>query len=70
MQIEGLVIDENISMGDLKGTLEVFLKKVFGQDREIRLRPSFFPLQSLLLKSIFLVKFVREKAVMFVSKQA
>ena len=43
MQIEGLVIDENISMGDLKGTLEVFLKKVFGQDREIRLRPSFFP---------------------------
>lgn len=43
MQIEGLVVDENISMSDLKGTLEVFLKKVFGQDREIRLRPSFFP---------------------------
>src|SRR3954469_3822231 len=43
MQIEGLVIDENISLGDLKGTLEIFLKKVFGQDREIRLRPSFFP---------------------------
>ncbi|MGE7758965.1 phenylalanine--tRNA ligase subunit alpha [Peribacillus sp. NPDC097895] len=42
-QIEGLVIDENISMSDLKGTLEVFAKKVFGQDREIRLRPSFFP---------------------------
>ena len=43
MQIEGLVIDENISMSDLKGTLEVFVKKIFGQDREIRLRPSFFP---------------------------
>ncbi|MEH6947769.1 phenylalanine--tRNA ligase subunit alpha [Bacillus sp. JJ634] len=43
MQIEGLVVDENISMSDLKGTLEVFLKKVFGQEREIRLRPSFFP---------------------------
>ncbi len=43
MQIEGLLVDENISMSDLKGTLEVFLKKVFGQDREIRLRPSFFP---------------------------
>ena len=43
MQIEGLVVDESISMSDLKGTLEVFLKKVFGQDREIRLRPSFFP---------------------------
>ncbi|MGZ9818969.1 phenylalanine--tRNA ligase subunit alpha [Peribacillus simplex] len=42
-QIEGLVIDENISMSDLKGTLDVFAKKVFGQDREIRLRPSFFP---------------------------
>ncbi|VEF47371.1 phenylalanyl-tRNA synthetase subunit alpha [Bacillus freudenreichii] len=43
MQIEGLVIDENITMGDLKGTLEVFAKKIFGADREIRLRPSFFP---------------------------
>jgi phenylalanyl-tRNA synthetase alpha chain len=43
MQIEGLIVDENISMSDLKGTLEVFTKKVFGQDREIRLRPSFFP---------------------------
>lgn len=42
-QIEGLVIDENITMGDLKGTLEVFAKKMFGADREIRLRPSFFP---------------------------
>ncbi|WP_191560653.1 phenylalanine--tRNA ligase subunit alpha [Metabacillus idriensis] len=42
-QIEGLVIDENISMSDLKGTLEAFAKKMFGEDREIRLRPSFFP---------------------------
>lgn len=43
MQIEGLVIDKNIRMSDLKGTLEVFAKKMFGDDREIRLRPSFFP---------------------------
>lgn len=43
MQIEGLVIDENIRMSDLKGTLNVLAKKVFGEDREIRLRPSFFP---------------------------
>ncbi|WP_062355282.1 phenylalanine--tRNA ligase subunit alpha [Bacillus kwashiorkori] len=43
MQIEGLVVDENIRMSDLKGTLEVFAKKMFGEDREIRLRPSFFP---------------------------
>ncbi|MFC5774622.1 phenylalanine--tRNA ligase subunit alpha [Ectobacillus antri] len=43
MQIEGLVIDKNIRMSDLKGTLQVFAKKMFGSDREIRLRPSFFP---------------------------
>jgi phenylalanyl-tRNA synthetase alpha chain len=43
MQIEGLVVDENIRMSDLKGTLEVFAKAMFGSDREIRLRPSFFP---------------------------
>jgi len=43
MQVEGLVVDENIRMSDLKGTLEVFAKKIFGDDREIRLRPSFFP---------------------------
>jgi phenylalanyl-tRNA synthetase alpha chain len=43
MQIEGLVVDENVRMSDLKGTLEVFAKKMFGDDREIRLRPSFFP---------------------------
>ncbi|MEW9500626.1 phenylalanine--tRNA ligase subunit alpha [Jeotgalibacillus marinus] len=43
MQIEGLVVDENIRMSDLKGTLNVFAKKMFGEDREIRLRPSFFP---------------------------
>lgn len=43
MQIEGLVVDENIRMSDLKGTLEVFAKKMFGEEREIRLRPSFFP---------------------------
>lgn len=42
-QIEGLVIDKNITMGDLKGTLEVFAKQLFGADREIRLRPSYFP---------------------------
>lgn len=43
MQIEGLVVDKNIRMSDLKGTLEVFAKKLFGEDREIRMRPSFFP---------------------------
>jgi phenylalanyl-tRNA synthetase alpha chain len=42
-QIEGLVVAEDITMGDSKGTLEVLLKKMFGEDREIRLRPSYFP---------------------------
>lgn len=42
-QIEGLVVDKNITMGDLKGTLEVVMKKMFGEEREIRLRPSYFP---------------------------
>lgn len=42
-QIEGMVIAENITMTDLKGTLELLAKKMFGEDREIRLRPSYFP---------------------------
>ena len=42
-QIEGLVIDKNINIGHLKATLELFAKKMFGEKREIRLRPSYFP---------------------------
>ena len=42
-QIEGLVVDKNITMGDLKGTLEVMMKKMFGEERKIRLRPSYYP---------------------------
>jgi len=42
-QIEGLVIGEDIRMSDLKGTLSLFAKEMFGDEREIRLRPSFFP---------------------------
>ena len=42
-QIEGLVVDEFISIADLKGTLEVLVKHLFGEEREIRLRPSYFP---------------------------
>lgn len=43
MQCEGLVVDKNITLADLKGTLEVFAKKFFGEKREVRLRPSYFP---------------------------
>lgn len=42
-QVEGLVIDEGISFADLKGTLEVFLHKIFSEDVGVRFRPSFFP---------------------------
>lgn len=43
MQIEGLVIDRNIRMSDLKGTLLQFVQEMFGKQTQIRLRPSFFP---------------------------
>ena len=42
-QIEALYIDENVSFADLKQTLTYFAKELFGQDSEIRLRPSYFP---------------------------
>lgn len=42
-QIEGLVVDHKITLADLKGTLLEFAKAVFGDEREIRLRPSYFP---------------------------
>ncbi len=42
-QVEGLVIDKNISLADLKGTLEVFVKKMLGENLELRFRPSYFP---------------------------
>jgi phenylalanyl-tRNA synthetase alpha chain len=42
-QIEGLVIDRDVTMGDLKGTLDAFAHRLYGQDIETRFRPSFFP---------------------------
>jgi phenylalanyl-tRNA synthetase alpha chain len=42
-QIEGLVVDKGITMGDLKGTLEVFAKALFGEATKIRFRPHHFP---------------------------
>ena len=42
-QMEGLVVDENVSMSDLRGTLEAFAKKLYGNDVSTRFRPSFFP---------------------------
>ncbi len=42
-QIEGLVVDKGITMGDLKGTLELVAKKLYGEDAKIRFRPHHFP---------------------------
>ena len=41
--VEGLVVGDNITLANLKFTLNLFLKKLYGEDIEIRLRPSFFP---------------------------
>lgn len=43
MQCEGLVVGENVTLADLKGTLEFLANKMFGEGRQIRFRPSYFP---------------------------
>jgi phenylalanyl-tRNA synthetase alpha chain len=42
-QVEGLYVDENVSLAELKGTLEVFCRKMFGQDVKVRFTPTYFP---------------------------
>ncbi len=42
-QVEGLVIDKDISLADLKGTLEIFAKRLLGESTKVRFRPSYFP---------------------------
>lgn len=42
-QIEGLVVDKNVTMADLKGTLEMFTKSLYGEDTRVRFRPHHFP---------------------------
>jgi phenylalanyl-tRNA synthetase alpha chain len=42
-QIEGLAVDEDITLADLKGTLLAFARAIFGEQRDVRLRPHFFP---------------------------
>jgi phenylalanyl-tRNA synthetase alpha chain len=42
-QIEGLYVDENVSVADLKGTLEFFIRELFGPDTEVQFRPHYFP---------------------------
>lgn len=42
-QVEGLAVDRGVTLADLKGTLSLFVREIFGPERQIRLRPSFFP---------------------------
>ena len=42
-QVEGLVVDKGVTMADLKGTLEAFIKELYGQDAKVRFRPHHFP---------------------------
>lgn len=42
-QVEGLVVDKGITMADLKGTLEIFVKKLYGEETRLRFRPHHFP---------------------------
>jgi phenylalanyl-tRNA synthetase alpha chain len=42
-QVEGLAVDSDITLGDLKGTLLTFARAIFGEERQVRLRPHFFP---------------------------
>ena len=42
-QMEGLVVDKDITMGDLKGMLELFIKELYGEEAKIRFRPHHFP---------------------------
>ena len=42
-QLEGLVVDENITMANLKETIDTFIKELFGEDMKTRFRPHYFP---------------------------
>src|SRR5207245_7512221 len=42
-QIEGLYVDKNVSVADLKGTLEFFMRELFGRDTDVQFRPHYFP---------------------------
>ena len=65
-QVEGLVVDEGLSLSDLKGILFEFAKKIFGRDLRVRFRPSFFLSLSPVLRWMLNVWFVVERVVGFV----
>jgi phenylalanyl-tRNA synthetase alpha chain len=60
-QVEGLVVDEGISFGDLKGVITAFAHKMFGSDIKVRFRPSFFPFTEPSAEYDFICVFCRGK---------
>lgn len=68
-QIEGLVVDKNISMGDLKGTLEMFAKKCLGEKTQIRFRPHHFPFTEPSAEADVSCLYAGEKDVEFVKEK-
>ena len=70
MQIEGLLVDKDISLSDLKGTFEVVFKKLFGEDVEVRLRPSYYPFTEPSVEADISCFNCKEKVVIFVNTQA
>lgn len=69
-QLEGLVVDKGITMGDLKGALEVFAKELFGKDIKVRFRPHHFPLQNHLLKWMLHALPAEERAAVYARAKA
>ena len=71
-QVEGLVVDEEgITMADLKGTLEVFIKRLYGEDTKVRFRPHHFPFTEPSAEvDIYLVSAVKAKAAEYVKAKA
>jgi phenylalanyl-tRNA synthetase alpha chain len=60
-QVEGLVVDEGINFGDLKGVITAFAHKMFGSDIRVRFRPSFFPFTEPSAEYDFICVFCRGK---------
>ena len=69
-QIEGLVVDKGVTMADLKGTLEMFIHRLYGENTKVRFRPHHFRLQSRQPKLTFRVSLAAVKAAAYVKARA
>ena len=66
-QVEGIVVDKNISMGHLKFTVKTMLSDIFGKEVSIRMRPGYFPFVEPGVEVDFLAHFVTEVDVKYVN---